>query len=362
MKLHGGDIYGISEKTGIDPTEWLDFSANINPLGIPDGVMKAMVDSLSQTALHYPDPDCRQLVSALGQYHGIPEDEILCGNGAADLIYRLVYALKPQKALVLAPTFMEYQEALAQVGTEVVIHHLDDTFYLTESILDDMAESIDMMFLCNPNNPTGLLIDQNLLHKVLMKAQKCGILVVLDESFVDFVENSQCVSMVKLLDTFPNLLILRSFTKFYAIPGIRLGYAMSSDRELLRKIKLAGQTWPVSSVAVAAGVAALHETEFQKLTIEYVAEARMELRDGLKKLGFRVLDGQADYLMFQVPYHQTDDEDLYEKLLQEQMIIRRCSNFVGLDETFYRVAVKKKEENQRLLEILEKILHEEKKA
>lgn len=354
--LHGGNIYETQIEHIQKDREILDFSANINPLGIPERVRHAVVDALD-LAVHYPDPVCRKLKAALAEYYGLSQDFIICGNGGADLIYRLVYALRPGRALLTAPTFAEYEESLKQTGTELYFYEMRETLEVEADILEQMDASPDVMFLCNPNNPTGLLIDQDLLLRILEKAERKGILLVLDECFLDFTGQEER-SMTGRIEECEQLFILKSFTKMYAMPGIRLGYGISRNRELLDRMEAAGQCWGVSVLASEAGVAALEETEYKKKAIELVSRERSYLKAGLEKLGVKVWDGQADYLFFRIP----GVEDLCERLLPYGILIRHCDNYRGLDSTYYRVAVKDHEANLKLLRVMGQVLMTEKTA
>lgn len=348
--IHGGDRLGAALGSGREPEELLDFSANINPLGMPKVVREAVFGDF-QEAQHYPDPYCRKLREALGKAHGKRADEILCGNGGADLIYRLVYALRPGKALVMAPTFAEYEEALGQTGTEIVFWELGENLELSGEVLGAVTEDVDLIFLCNPNNPTGLLTERKLLRAVVEQAARQGARVLVDECFLDFVPEPERYTLLDCLEEYPNLVILKSFTKLYAMPGLRLGYALSSDRDLLRGMEKAGQPWGVSSPAQAAGIAALKLEEFRERTAVLVSEERKRMKEELEKIGFSVCDGQANYLCFRAP----GEKRLCEKLLERGILLRSCSNYRGLTGEHYRAAVRKKEENNRLLEALREI-------
>ncbi|MCD8097283.1 MAG: threonine-phosphate decarboxylase CobD [Lachnospiraceae bacterium] len=340
--LHGGNIYDENLNRE-EAAPLLDFSANINPLGMPDSVRRAVCASLD-LAHNYPDPLCRKLRTALSEEYALPAEFFLCGNGGADLIYRLAYALRPEKALLTAPTFAEYEEALKQTDTELCFYEMQKDFVVREDILARMDESVDVMFLCNPNNPTGLLMDRELLTRILEKARQCGILLVLDECFLDFTGQPER-SLVPYVAQSSGLLILKSFTKMYAMPGLRLGYCICSDQEILSRMAAAGQCWGVSIPASEAGIAALKEKEYTQRVIGLVRVERAFLKSGLEKLGFEVWNGQADYLFFRAP----GVYDLYERLLPQRILIRRCANYRGLDGTYYRVTVKSHEENMRLL-------------
>lgn len=348
MKVHGGDIYGLAEKTGISAQQWLDFSANINPLGIPEGVRVAMMQTVAD-AVHYPDPDCTRLRTALAAVHGVRAEMILCGNGGADLIFRIAYAGRaagrPWKVLVPVPTFLEYEQALNQAGAQVVSCFMGEALEPGEEILDLITPDIAMMFLCTPNNPTGILPDPQLLKRIAERTAQTGTRLVVDESFLEFVRDEKTRSMISKLESWPHVVVLRSFTKMYAIPGIRLGYAVSADTGFLKKVAEAGQTWPVNAIAASAGLAALKEQAFVEKTIAYVERERQWMKAELEQLGAQVWDGQANYLLFRLP----GCTDLYERLLKYQIVVRRCCNYCGLTEEYYRVAVKRHDQNELLI-------------
>ena len=348
--LHGGNIYDRELERFRRKGSLLDFSANINPLGMPQSVRKAVTDALLQ-AVHYPDPLCRKLRGELAVYHGVPEDFLICGNGGADLIYRFACALRPRRALLTAPTFSEYEEALRQTETECLFYHMRPDLEIREDILERMEERPDVMFLCNPNNPTGLLTDSALMDRILEKAEQLGIVLMVDECFLDFTGQEER-SLIGRTKDCPHLFVLKSFTKMYAMPGIRLGYGISSSRTLLERMGRAGQCWGVSVLASEAGIAALKEKEYKERAVRMTAEERRYLKGRLEQLGLQVWDGQADYLFFRA----AGVTDLYERLLPEGILIRRCSNYRGLGEEYYRTAVKTREENIRLAEAMERAL------
>lgn len=239
--VHGGDWAGYRARFGHDA---LDFSANVSPLGLPQGVADAIVAALP-TADRYPDPLCRELRTALGRAEQLPEPWILCGNGAADLIYRLVWALKPRRALLPAPTFAEYAAALESVGCEVkrkTLHEADD-FAVTEAFVQAVNQSIDLVFLCQPNNPTGQITPPELVQRLVRRCADCGAVLVVDECFLDFLQQRDALTAKPLLQTAPNLVILKAFTKLYAMAGVRLGYALCANTALLAKMQAAGQPW-----------------------------------------------------------------------------------------------------------------------
>lgn len=348
--IHGGDRYGASLESSFAKEEILDFSANINPLGMSPGVREAIAKSFREN-LHYPDPLCRELCAALGESEGLDPEKIICGNGGADLIYRLAYALRPKRAMVTAPSFAEYEEALRQTDARIAYWNLGEDFQIKEDMLEAVTEELDLLFLCNPNNPTGLLTKRELLLRLVEKARELGVRVCLDECFLDFVREQESYTLKGYLEKFPNLVILKSFTKLYGIPGLRLGYMMSADPKLLERIRRAGQPWAVSGPAQAAGLAALKDKEFCLRTVAFVEKERKFLQKGLLDLGFQVWEGEANYLLFRGP----GETELYPKLLEQGVLIRRCGNYRGLTEEYYRAAVRTRSENERFLRALGRI-------
>ncbi|MCI8417519.1 MAG: threonine-phosphate decarboxylase [Lachnospiraceae bacterium] len=348
--LHGGDIYGAAKEAGCGEREILDFSANINPLGLQPQVRKAILEGMERVE-QYPDPLCRRLVQAIAKQEQVCPEQVLCGSGGADLIYRYVYARRPGKALLPAPTFGEYEEALCQVGAELVYYEQNREAQKGAGMLEALGPDMDVVFFCNPNNPTGLLRDREWILQLVEKAAVQGTMVFLDECFLDFSEAEEQTTLKGDLEKFPNLILLKSFTKMYAIPGLRLGYVLSDNRELLEEMRRAGQPWAVGGLAQEAGLAALKDREFPVQTRQLVGRERAFLKGQLEKMGLQVYDGAANYLCFRAP----GESRLYEKLLEQGILIRRCANYRGLDGEHYRVAVRRREENRRLLKALAQV-------
>lgn len=349
MKLvHGGDWAGYRAEFGCDA---LDFSANVSPLGLPAGVAAAITNALP-TADRYPDPLCRALRAALAGAEGVPADWILCGNGAADLIFRLALAVRPRRALLPAPTFAEYEAALQTVGCAVqrVFLREENEFAVTEEFIDAVTPETDIVFLCQPNNPTGQVTPPALVERLVRRCAECGAVLVVDECFLDFLPDRDAWTAKQLLRDAPQLIILKAFTKLYAMAGVRLGYALCGDAALLEKMRGAGQPWAVSSLAQAAGLAALQEIAYAGAVRALIAEQRPRMAAGLRALGLRVMDGQANYLLFRAT------PDFGEKLRRRGAVVRSCANYPGLDAAWYRTAVRTAEENTRLLQIMGEIL------
>ena len=345
---HGGDWAGFQAVYGQPP---LDFSANISPLGMPEGVRAALCRAAGQ-ADRYPDPLCREMRGALSEHEGVPAEWVLCGSGAADLIFRAVLALRPGRALVTAPTFAEYEAALETVGCAVEWYALrpEEDFRIREDLLERITPETDLVFLCEPNNPTGVTTPRPLLLRILERCRKTGTRLVVDECFGDFLDEPEAHTLKGALTDFPNLLILKAFTKLYGMAGVRLGYALCADTELLGRMRRAGQPWGVSSLAQAAGAAALKETDYVQQVRALIAAERPWLAEQLEQLGLQVVPGEANYLLFQ------SETPLMEPLGQRGILLRCCGNYEGLDATWYRAAVRTPGENRRLIAALEEVL------
>ena len=253
--IHGGDVYSARQKMKQEP---LDFSANINPMGMPPGAVRAAADALQQCT-QYPDPLCRELRAALAAYEGIPAEQIVCGNGAADLIFRIVAATHPRRALLLAPTFAEYEQALRAMDCSIAYFPLQESegFVLPEAFLQQLTPEINLLFLCNPNNPTGRTVPPALLREIWKRCEEAGILLVVDECFNEFLEHPEQNTLKGVLKTGANSVILKAFTKSFAMPGLRLGYGLCGNGDLAERIFSCGQPWGVSLPDQVVGVAAL---------------------------------------------------------------------------------------------------------
>ena len=339
---HGGDIY-------VDPGIRLDFSVNVNPRGLPEQVKTALTGQMDSFT-RYPDPHCRALCAALAAHHSLSAENILCGNGAADLIFRICAWKKPEKVLVPAPTFSEYERSVRTFGGEMVEFPLreEDGFALTEDFLAALTEDIDAVFLCNPNNPTGRLVPAGLLEQIARRCTELEILMVVDECFLEFTGGQ---SLIPLLPDHPNLLILRAFTKLYAMAGLRLGYLLG-DAEMLSEIAAYGAAWSVSAPAQTGGIAALSaEPVWTAETRKQTVAERAFLTEQLLAFGITVFPSDANFLLLKT------ERPLYAALKTRGILTRDCSNFSGLDERFIRVGLKTRENDRILLDEIKEALY-----
>lgn len=325
-----------------------DFSANLNPLGMPESVKNALEKSISQWE-KYPDPFCRKLVKKLSEYENFPPEKIVCGNGAADLIFRIVETVKPRKAVVSAPSFSEYSKALTQNGCKISQYFLAEKsgFALDENILDMLDESVEMLILCSPNNPTGRTINGELLRKICEKCETNNIVFLCDECFIDFCENAARAEQFMN----PKVVVLKAFTKIFAMAGLRLGYALFGDETLAENVRKKGQFWSASAPAQIAGEAALDEKDYLAKTLELIKKEREFLTEKLQSFGFKVYPSEANFILF---YTKLPLDDM---LLRQKILIRSCENFSGLSYGFFRIAVRSHEENSTLAAAIERCLN-----
>lgn len=339
---HGGDVYGMEVR--------LDFSSNVNPLGPPPSVISAMQRACAQVR-QYPDPYCRALTRAIAAHEGVPERSILCGAGAAELIYAYCDALRPKKIAELAPTFSEYSAAAAHFGASVARFSLHAPNFAPDETLFSFLESEkpDALFLCTPNNPTGKPIPRALLEAVLQQCKKQHTHVLLDECFLDFTDEK---SARDLLPQFENLLIIKAFTKNFALAGARVGYCLTENHALMHKMSEGSQPWNVSLPAQAAGVAALQEWSWVLRARDLTRRERAYLSQELPALGFSVCPSEANYLLLRAPV------GLDAALLRRGIAIRSCENYPGLGPGWYRIAVRLHEENEALLETMRRVTEE----
>jgi threonine-phosphate decarboxylase len=348
---HGGEVYHLARRLGLQLKDLLDFSANINPLGYPPGVAGAVQEALAEV-VHYPDRRGFALREELARFHSLAGSEVLLGNGSTELIHLLVRALKPKRALIVAPAFSEYERALAQAEVPHAFHFTSEAEGFTLGALPEV-QGIDLLFLANPASPSGALLPPDRLLPWLKVLDGAGTWVALDEAFIDFVEEASLKAHIR---RFPRLLILRSFTKFFAIPGLRLGYLLAGP-EVVAKLAARQDPWSVNTLAQAAGRACLKDLDYIARSRVFTAAARQELAAGLQALpGLQVFPAAANYLLVKITQPGLRAGRLHQLLLARGLIIRNAANFQGLDESYFRVAVRRPEENARLLAALKDVL------
>lgn len=349
---HGGNVEEISRKYNIKEQEIIDFSANINPYGISPKVKDAMIRAIDKIQ-RYPDITYYKLKKSIASYENTAKDNIILGNGAAEVIFNIVRGLKPRKALIQAPTFSEYEDALKSIGCKVKHYIMEEDFTTNEGFIEAIDKEIDIVFLCNPNNPTGILVDRQIIKKLLDKCREKKTVLVIDESFMDFIEKKTNYSAIRYIDEYENLIVVKSLTKFFAYPGIRIGYGLTSNDKYKDKINNISVPWSINTVAVEGAIYSLIDESYIQNTIDYVKKENDFLYEELKKFqSLSVYKGWANFLFFKLNIKI----DLKEELIKKGILIRSCNNYIGLKDGYYRVAVRTREENLKLIKVLKNII------
>ncbi|OGP97109.1 MAG: threonine-phosphate decarboxylase [Deltaproteobacteria bacterium RBG_19FT_COMBO_52_11] len=358
-QIHNRNTYEISRQFGLNLDEMVDFSASINPLGLSKKAEKKLRENLA-AVLHYPDPQCSALIKTLAQFHGLGEDQILIGAGSTEFIYALPHVLKIQRPLIVTPTFREYENALERTaeGQTGGVHYFEtqeeDGFELNvESLLFALTRGYDALFLCNPNNPTGIRTEKKDLRKILVQAERQKVWLILDEAFIDFTEEE---SMKEEAGASSRLVILRSLTTFFALPGLRVGY-MISNPQVIKKFHQAKEPWRVNALAQVAAVESLKDRAYIARTKELVNRERERLIHGLRSIpGFIPYPSAANFLLVQLhPSLNMSAAGLRENLIPHGLLIRDCNSFHHIGPFFFRIAVRSRKENSVLVKILRQV-------
>ena len=344
---HGGDIY----RNNVE----YDFSVNINPLPIPEKIIKAMQASLTDVK-HYPDACCQELREKLEKYTGISKECILVGNGASELIMHVFMALKPKCVFMETPSFSEYRRAALAAGAHIV--SINERASCEDKIKALSDNHADMLVLARPNNPTGYMEDEGEFYKLLDYCDEHGIAVLLDECFYSLsirAKDEYYSSLVttERLKASENLIVLRAFTKCYGIPGVRLGVAFIGGRAIRDKINMTLPQWNVSMMAQRVGMACLESPEYVEAYRRLIETEGPRMCDFLRKSGFVVYESSTCFILFR------SEVELYGGLLEKGILIRDCANMISEEGYFYRIAIKTAGENEILMDAIEEILNEQ---
>jgi threonine-phosphate decarboxylase len=347
---HGGRVYEAARRWGIAPEEVIDFSANINPLGPPPGVMAALEKCLAPVSLR-SYPDSHAFASALAEKHDVDHKQVVIGPGSAALMFAALRATLPASVLVPAPGFDEYFRACAAVEAQAPRLRLTEEGGFAPDFAGLMriveARQCELLILNSPHNPTGRLYAREDLMALLDVTESNDVTVLLDEAFIDYAPQA---SLISVAATTSRLIVLRSLTKFYAIPGLRVGYAVCSS-DMAAHIKRQLDAWPVSTIALEAGKAALKEEEYERESRRGNAQAREEFADALSEIGVSVFPSEANFLLVRLPYGS--GAELAGWLESSRILIRRCDSFSGLGDAYIRLAVRSSEDNLRLVSLIE---------
>ncbi|OTA20315.1 aminotransferase [Xenorhabdus beddingii] len=353
MSEHGGNVTEVARQFGLSAHELIDFSANINPLGAPERVKALITDNLACIE-KYPDVEYRHLHQAIAKAHQCDCTSVMAGNGATELIYAVVRYLQPKRALLPVPGFAEYRRALQQIGAEIVDYPLTEEagFQPDLRLLDALSHiQPDCVFMATPNNPTGLMPDRQFMQSLVAYCEKHGIALIVDEAFIDFLPDNR--GLIPQCAVTKHLYLLRSLTKFFAIPGLRLGYLVSGDITGIAEMKKQREPWSINALAARVGEVLLDDHAYITATHQWLKTQQPDLWEHLSALPeLTVWPPSANFLFFRCHH---PDVNLWHALLKHRILIRHCQNYVGLDKRYYRVAVRSEWENQRLIAAMRQV-------
>jgi threonine-phosphate decarboxylase len=355
---HGGDLISAAKRFGLPPSDFLDYSANINPLGMPASVREMLVTSIS-AVVRYPDPGHRSFRQALAERLQKPESWLLPANGAAEAMALAILGLQPQTVGVVYPCFSEYAQLSEQFGARVIgCYGVEENGYKPDPAqLFSLFQRADLVFMGSPNNPTGILYQPDELLRMAEWTDETNTWLVVDEAFLDFVQEERQFTLAGELERFPRVILMRSMTKMYAIPGLRLGYAIAHP-DVIERMRGKQVSWSVNALALLAGELCLAEEAYEKKTRMLVAEERAYLTSFIREeLGLQVWPGEANFLLFRSP-ESLPAEELQTSLGKKGVLIRSCAMYPGLTPHDVRIAVRGRSDNERLAAALREVWSE----
>ncbi|MCI9378607.1 MAG: aminotransferase class I/II-fold pyridoxal phosphate-dependent enzyme [Eubacterium sp.] len=353
--FHGSDLEKIEQIYGIRKEEITNFSANVNPLGISPNLKQTLASHLDAITT-YPDREYASLRHCIAEYAHTDFENIIVGNGSTELISLFIQIERPKKAMVLGPTYSEYEREIFLGGGATHYYPLKEENGFCLDLLDfigHLNESIDLLVICNPNNPTSSSVSREEMRRILDVCKQYDIFVMVDETYVEFAEDMDAVTSVPLTHYYNNIIILRGTSKFFASPGLRLGYAITGNRDLIKSINTRQNPWTINSLAVIAGELMFSDQGYIRETRKLISAERARmyrvLQDSKK---FAVYEPSANFMLAKILKDGIRSQDLFERAIRERMMIRDCSTFPFLDQKFVRFCVMKPEDNDRLLECL----------
>jgi len=352
--FHGGNVWELSEKHNIPVDQIIDFSISTNPMGAPEKAVESIRQHLNLIH-HYPDPDPEWLLEALAESAGVKPDNVIVGNGSTELIYLFneVFLEDGYEAVIPIPSFSEYKAAIERFDGNMMFLKCDpaNNFKLNlQELEDSINEKTRIIFLCNPNSPTGCLYEKGDMLQVVKFAAENDVLVFVDEDYIDFVEDSKRYSMADYVNTYNNLFVLRSLTKFFGLAGVRIGFGVGSP-DLVDALKNVVMPWSVNSSAMFAAAEAVKDTEFIKSSRLLLSKSKRQMLEMLKTVPWlKVYPSETNFLLIEIIREDFTSAQLAEALAKKGLLIRDCEDFDGLNNRFFRVAVRRPEENRKLVE------------
>ena len=354
MEIHGGNIYKLQREGKKDI---LDYSSNINPLGVPESLKKAVSENFS-VLTRYPDINYTELRESIGKYNNIESENIIAGNGATEVLFLYIKALKPKKVLIAAPTFAEYERAVKNAECEIDFFELkeEDNFILNKDKFIQKAKNYNLAVICNPNNPTGKFISKEIIFEINENLKKSGTKLFIDECFIEFILGWK--EKTSALFKSENIFILRALTKFFALPGLRLGYGICFDKKIIEKINEIREPWSVNGFADLAGKVILNDIEYIKNTEKWILEERKYFTDSLKKIEenkkIKIYETETNFILIKLL--EMTSEEFKSRMEEKNILVRNASNFKFLDNSFIRLAIKDREKNKKVIEAVREVL------
>ena len=355
MVFHGSDIEKICEVYHLDPKNIIKFGANVNPLGLSENVKQQLASRLDILS-SYPDRDYTTLRNTISEYCNVPAEFILPGNGSSELIALLIQERNPKHTLILGPTYSEYSRELSFSGSTQEYYHLreEDNFVLN---VDDLCQTLegnyDFLIICNPNNPTSSAITREDLQKLLTFCAEKNIFVMIDETYVEFAPDISEITAVTLTKEFTNLMVLRGVSKFYAAPGMRLGYGITGNLDFLKKMKEKQVPWSLNSLGALAGELMLQDKDYIHRTRELILSERTRLLQALVEIPtYKTYPASANFILLKIQKPVLTSYDVFDACIRQGLMIRDCSSFECLDGEYIRFCIMNLEDNTRLLNIL----------
>ena len=353
--FHGSDLEKIEAIYGIKKEEIVSFSANVNPLGVSP-LLRATLAEKIDAITTYPDREYTSLRKCIADYCGTTYENILVGNGSTELISLFIQIRQPKKALILGPTYSEYERSITLGGGTSLCYPLkeENNFQLdTDDFISKLNENIDLVVLCNPNNPTSTAITRKEMRKILDACKQYDIFVMVDETYIEFAGNYEEINSVPLTAHYNNIIILRGTSKFFAAPGLRLGYAITGNRDLIDYINTHKNPWMINSLAVVAGEIMFQDKEYIAKTKELITSERERMYQAFEAHpDFKPYPASGNFVLVRILKEDLTSGMLFERAIKERMMIRDCSSFPFLDQHYIRFCVMGPEDNDRLLECL----------
>lgn len=353
--FHGSDLEEIEKYYQIPKEEIVGFGANVNPLGLSPAVKQAIADNLDIITT-YPDREYTSLRQTIGAYCHVNPAHIVVGNGSTELISMLIQHRHPKKALLLGPTYSEYERELSLCGGAMEYYNLsaEAEFRLDlEDFCTHLDDSVDLLIICNPNNPTSSALSVSEIELILKRCQESDIFVMIDETYVEFAPSVEAITSMPLVADYENLMILRGVSKFFAAPGLRLGYGITSNQTFLAVIRENQNPWSLNSIGAFAGERMLQDTIYIEETRALINSERTRMYEALKEMpAYHVFEPIANFLLVQILEPTVTSFDLFDRLIRKGLMVRDCSSFESLGDKFFRFCIMNPEDNTRLLAAL----------